>query len=434
MTAKLGLVILITFSLIAPSASLSVGSSTHDSEGRRQQPGAPPRVTCERTSVKWHLIDTPRVPYVGQTLDGYCGQACMAMLIDHCGYNASLGEILHNLGYGYSLGYNRILPPYTRVPYSGFFFVDEQFLAGLYNLTYHDYTVYGNQSGQLLWEQYWTRVKELVSNDIPVQTRVDIYSLPYWRQKLNVTDNETHGGHAIVIVGFNESNGTVCYNDPATALLGEQQNGTYVFENISTLATAVKHAQTSGVYAMYCYEKSASFVPSEHQERFEKAHRQNMGRLQGEGYLIWGTNISGLPPVYRVMLSLLFPLGMQAVKAIETDLHAGFAHRWMTVSRYSQYEPTVLSTLYEMVSTDKYNVSQYLLKNSHISPACQHDGALLLQESRLWQNLSVLVQEIAAVGSNHSLVKTMLLLTPVLKEINQVIDDILVIEKKLLNG
>ena len=262
-----------------------------------------------------NIIDNPRVPYIGQTTDWYCGQAAMTMLINYHGFNASLEEVLHNLGYGYSFACNKFIPPLERIPYGGYSFINRDFLAGLYNLSYRDYSVFGNQSSDVLWGKYWTRVKEFIANDIPVQTSVDIYSLPYWRNKLNITDNDTHGGHAIVLVGYNESNGTVCYNDPATALLNEEKNGTYVFIQRDVFAGAVRYAQGGNLYVIYVFEKKSTSPPPSHAERFVKAHNQNIQRLAGVSDIFFGLNISELPPLYRVLLSFVFPVGVQAAIA-----------------------------------------------------------------------------------------------------------------------
>ena len=386
-----------------------------------------------------HIIDNPRVPYVKQTTDFYCGEASITMLINYYGFNASIEEILHNLGCGYSLLHFRFIPGLDRIPYAGLFIyqtlpIDKPFLASLYNLSFHDYSLTGNQSEDILWERYWTKVKELIRNDIPLLTSVDACLLTYWKNKLNITDNETHGAHAIVIVGFNDLNGTVCYNDPATALFDEEKNGTYVFEKQEIFREAVRNAHDVNYYQIWAFKKDSTSPPPSHEERFEKAHERNIKRLEGDFKAYFGVNLSDLPFYYRLLLSVCYPLGINAMKALKKDFQMGIFHRMTTVSQYSKYDPYFLYFAYDMISIEKHNVSQYLLENENISPVCKHNGLLLQEESELWKNLSLLVKELNKIGRNNSLIKTLILSRSLLNEINQIIDNIIEIENTIVNS
>jgi len=383
-----------------------------------------------------HIIDNPRVPYVKQTTDIYCQEASITMLINYYGFNATIEEILHNLGCGYSLFHYRFVPV-PRTPIGGLAIYpstsfDTDFLASLYNLSFHDYSI-RNQSEEILWGRYWTKVKELIRNDIPVLTAVDACSLTYWKKffkRHNISENETHNcQHAIVIVGYNDSNGTVCYNDPAVAIFDTEENGTYIFEKKEVFREAVINAH-NGSCLIWAFKKIPGSPPS-HEERFEKAHKRNVKRLKGEFEAYFGFNLSNLPFFYRLYVFLCFRFGIDAVKTLKKDFQRGIFHRVITVTQYSKY--AFLNFSYEMIYLEKHNVSQYLLQNVNISPACKHDGLLLQNESELWKNLTLLIEELNKISRNNNLIKTLILAQPLLDEINQLIDEIIEIEDAIIN-
>ena len=179
-----------------------------------------------------HVIENPFVPYVGQGNDSYCMYASTTMQIKYFGFNITLPEILHDFGHGYLHFYSRFLPP-SRIPFGGSGLSTANFnmdlLADGYNLTFNDGSLYRNNTNITLWEEYYTKVKAYISEDIPVQTHLDPYKLTFWNDRFNFS-NETTGGHAVVIVGYNDSNNTICYNDPSAAIFNESENGTYIWE------------------------------------------------------------------------------------------------------------------------------------------------------------------------------------------------------------
>jgi hypothetical protein len=170
-----------------------------------------------------HIILDPMVPYVGQGNDSYCMYASTTMQIKYFGFNITLPEILHDFGHGYIHLYSRFLPP-TRTPFGGSGISTSNFnmnlLADGYNLTFNDNSLYRTDENISLWNQYYARLKVYISKDIPVQTHLNPYKLTFWNERFNLS-NETDGGHAVVIVGYNDSNNSICYNDPSAAIYNE---------------------------------------------------------------------------------------------------------------------------------------------------------------------------------------------------------------------
>lgn len=376
-----------------------------------------------------HIIEG--VPYVMQTTDIYCEEASITMLINYYGFNATIEEVLHNLGCGYSLLHYRFMP-IPRMASGGLALyrdlpLDLDFLASLYNLSFHDYSV-KNQPDP--WERYWTKVKMLIKSDIPVLTSVNGCLLTYWKEFYNLSGNETYNyQHAIVIVGYNDSNGTVCYNDPAVAIFDTEENATYIFEKQEVFREAVLDAH-NGSCEIWVFKKMDNSLPPSHKERFEKAHQRNIKRLKGDFDAYFGVNLSDLPFLKHLYFSVCYRLGINAAKALEKDFLR--FNRIITVNQYIKYD--FFNYSYEMIYLEKYNVSQYLLQNIDISPACEHDGLLLQKEAELWKNLTLYIQELNEIGRNNSLLKTLILSQPLLNEINQLIDEVIEIEKAIISG
>ena len=93
---------------------------------------------------------------------------------------------------------------------------------------------------------YWNKIKENVSNNNPVLTFNDPVILSSIRNSISKELNLPKSfwdilpdilwdffpclnNHMILIVGFNENNNSICYNDPATDLFGDPKCGTYAW-------------------------------------------------------------------------------------------------------------------------------------------------------------------------------------------------------------
>ena len=102
-------------------------------------------------------------------------------------------------------------------------------------------------------KKYLPKLKENISQDIPFITSVNPFDLPSIQNQYNLPElfwNAIPGGHAIVIVGFNETNQTVCYNDPAAGYFGGDSFGTYAWMTYETLKKAISrtHGDTFSIW------------------------------------------------------------------------------------------------------------------------------------------------------------------------------------------
>lgn len=389
-----------------------------------------------------HVIDDPKVPYVGQGNDSYCMYASTTMQIKYLGFDITLPEILHDLGHGYLHFYSRFLPP-SRIPFGGSGLSTQNFnmdlLADGYNLTFNDDSFSRANTNSSLWEGYYTKVKAHINEDIPVQTHLDPYRLTFWNERFNFS-NDTVGGHAVVIVGYNDTNGSICYNDPSAAIYNESENGTYIWEKNEIFKEAVESGTL--LYRIWTFEKPTSFTMPTRLNRFQTFHEYNIKRLKGDLKYIYGIDIdfSQLPLKYRVLLyfyyDVLYVSGINSTITLKQSLQKGFIHRVLTLYIYKTTEemfelPTYL--FFESVFQDVENVSRYLLEHKNLSPVIAYDGVLLQKESTLWWNLSRCVQELGVIYSDNTFVKTLLLSHDVLDEMVDIVDEIIDIQNQLID-
>ena len=383
-----------------------------------------------------YIIKDPGVPYVGQGNDSFCALASTAMQIKYLGFNISLPEILHDVGYGYLRTYINIIPGASRLPFGGAGITQMdfsmEFLAEIYNVTFRDFSLIRDPNEDSLWDSYYEKIVELINSDMPIQTGVDPYRLTYWNEHLNFS-NETTGGHAIVIVGYNETNNTICYNDPYAAAMNI--SGSYIWDDQDVFRTAVEGM--NGFYKIYVFYKQNHLDKPTRKERFEKAHEWNIQRLEGDYSYYFGFDIdfSDLPFLYRLFLSTCYDLGIHAAEKQRMHV-SGSLQRLRMLSLYKQYETMLLSPYYAYYDVFQQieNVSTYLLEQQNLSPLCLHDGMLLKQESMHWKKLVFYFKDIQEVNLNYSLVKTLVLTNPIFDEILISIDEIIDIEKEILNN
>ena len=128
--------------------------------------------------------------------------------------------------------------------------------------------------------------------------------------------------------------------------------------------------------------------------------------------------------------------GINSTKALKQSLDRGVIHRVLTVYFYKTTEetfglPTYL--FFEAVFQDVENVSNYLLEYQYLSPEFEYDGLLLQKESILWWNLSKNIQELGIIYSDNNLIKTLFISRNILDEMFDIIDDIIVIQNKLVD-
>ncbi len=366
------------------------------------------------------------VPYVGQTTSFYCGLASITMLIQYFGFNSSLYEILHNSGYGYSFLYMRYFYG-NRMPIGGlgvtsFSSSSFSFLADLYGLSYESWRAEKSLSAEEKWDEYWVRVKQNVSNNNPVETCVDRYSLPYllpYNDILGPDVEMDHGSHMVVVVGFNESNETVCLNDPGPGICDDNTEGKYVFVSKDIFKDSIKNT-TGAKYGIWSFKEKSGSEPLTRQERFETSAAQNKKRMKGRRN------------AYTDIYIPFSHFGINALKVYKKDLGVGITHRFLTLNKYYKEDINWLKYYFKMISIEKQDVSQYLLGNKNVSPSCEHDGTLLQKESNCWKNLTQIFTEFKNLSKNNNFLIFLIKSLPITIKMRQTLKEIISIEKQII--
>jgi len=367
-----------------------------------------------------HIIEG--VPYVSQETGFYCGYASITMVLKYIGVNITLSEVIHHMGVGYSFLYGHV--GLKRVPIPGHLIsqtpFDREFLAGLFNATSSCWFPLDQKgcSIELDWEDYWLRIKQNITNNVPVITSVDPYSISYYREIVKINDNETHGGHTIILVGFNNTH--VFYNDPATALLSSPADGFYANISIETLKKAVVSTLATKFFINVFKNTSSTSYPKK--EVFEKAHSRNIKRLK--------SIISGYFPGMSDLKD--WNLGINAVRLFRYDFGIGLTRRFTTIFNYGRLNKSSLNINFYRISTERYNVSQYLLENQHLSEVCQPIGLLLQNESKCWNNVRLYIQEICEISKEKNILKTLFQTLAITYKIRRELTKIITIENSII--
>ena len=340
---------------------------------------------------KVHIIEG--VPYIAQNGKYFCYYTCLAMIFNYMRLNTSLDEMLFYGGVGYTHSYNTE----KRLPHEE--------IWGDFDLIFYLFGVseinWWQQNHDLpedvLWEQYYIRLKENITKDIPIVTVVDPFSMPSLRNQFKVNDflwNKLfpQGFHVIAVIGYNETNQSICYNDPNAGFYGDSSYGNYAWINFSEFREALGK---NNVYMIDTYKKINQPLPKK--EAFEEALRKNIKNLKGNfSHGIFGINASKKmqldfsPGKNSKETRLLYKkYGKTGLNFILTD----FIHKWCSIL-YPQ-KPTIFDILsigtddpYKEIAFGKNHIANFL-ENCSIHPdLCKNQSNLLMQEAAKWNELS----------------------------------------------
>jgi len=373
-------------------------------------------VTSEEPPVS-HVVTG--VPYVGQSTNFYCSYASTTILLLFQNCTTSLSEVLYLSGIGYSTVYLRI-PGYPRSILPSIVSCQSpdtlEFLANLFGLSFELWYP-TDEPKESLWDDYWSRVTTYVADGIPVITSVDPYTLPHLKSYIPPSKEERHSGHAVVIVGFNESNNTVCFHDPATGYWGDPERGTYVYLSQDIFQDAIENT-TGTQYLLTAFLQNPTVSSFSQEERFFKAHERNINIMRGT----FGIGLNG--GQYTGMWSLRRFLG---------DLRVGVSRRATTVSQYSTHPID-----YSVISIEKTNATQYLynikdkLTNDRLNEKCSREIALLEQEVSLWNQLSECCTQLYSQSQDRVFIGTLLFTYPTTVQMKVLLRLLLLTERAIL--
>lgn len=414
----------------------------------------------------YHLIEG--VPYISTETGFDCEYASFAMLYQYLGIEYSYHDFFFLNGGAYTLatcpkltGNNQYgenhyklwpwTPPFSPYidagSYVSFWEQDIEFLSDImgldYNLTYKDEFV-GEDAA---WKEYWSRCKNYINQDIPVWTGIDGCCIPWWRGHMPLVQEFYDRGvpgviqHIIVLVGYNETNGTVCYNDMVDANIskygseytgGENETGEYLWMNLSSL----KEGTCKGCpyyWPKYCMtlvlEKNESKQPKSKSGAFELAHERGLKKLQGYNKEVYDENYSIFYKKFGIDALYKFKRELKPRNLIPRTIVWRLMNRVMPgLSLFSRVKYGLF-----LISKDKQFASEALLENTDLCSFSKHDGLLLHNESQKWLELYNLTLELEDSSNNDRFFKGMIKTTTTSVKMIKIVNEIITIQKAYLN-
>ena len=213
------------------------------------------------------------VPYVGQRTNFDCDSSSWSMIF---GYFTGMGyeQFIYESGRGFRFGY---LPDRLTVARPNAL-QDVEFLSDIYGLR----TIFWSPEPRLdesqRWDSYLEMVRACIAEKSPVLTSVDPLHMPQFEEIWNAS-REDHGGHAIVLVGFDDDEKKIHFNDPQAELLGLQEEGVYADMSYHELKDAVSNTTGPKYYVSTIVRRGDGLGTC---EREEAIRAENLRKLAGE--------------------------------------------------------------------------------------------------------------------------------------------------------
>lgn len=408
------------------------------------------------------------VPYVSQETSFYCIYACPTMSIKYFLTDTTLQEVLFNSGNGYSLIYSH--RSYKNQPMGGIASArwnqDRCFLKDLYGLSYNETWIsFDETNKEEAWNVFWIKLKENISINKPLIVSADPFLLPslikpilhhigfdeLYNVSLLMQYSPITTFHVILVVGYDETNNIIYYNDPMSAILGYPEAGIYASIPLDLFKSAILKG------SVYSTIHFGSFSPSQNKslnknEIFIKAHARNIDKMKGN------------PDVYDDYLDSLSSgkYGINAVSALYENV-TGLNNQLITILKYAGTNSMYVTPLYfkfawivdklypelfdmadykalynyyYQLSVEKHNISQYLRNvsdtydNQDISNICLYESNLFQEESENWERLGDYYSFFMKHGMTISLMEALV----VINKMKVIIEDIIRIQQDIING
>jgi len=441
MTKRKFVTISIILILVIATASLVIKELTF--KNKNVIPITPQEITATPGIPKSHLIRD--VPYVSQETDFFCFYASCTMIFQYLERGSTLHEVLYYSGVGYSHVHQNSQPIVGGGYQTAQLDNDMDFLSTIYGLSFDSWIPDSDSlSDDECWQEYWVKVKENISHDLPVLTGVDPFILPSIRQQFDVPENIWDkfypGAHTIVVVGYNETNRTVCYNDPAAEYYGNANYGIYAWMSLIDFREAIDRHPIAK-YLIYVFHNVSD--PLSDEDAFELAHKRNIERLKG--------NSSAYDSRLGNRDDLEF--GICASKALKDDFARGIKHRIRTsflyryigMQSHRQNRQNIINSFlwkipysflisfnpreneYGRISLEKQYTAEYL-KTLESSQESSHEATLFEQEAKQWYKLSSNYNLFLKRGFFISLPRMIL----VIKTMRNILDDIISTEENII--
>ena len=350
----------------------------------------------------------------------------------------------------------------NRLPFCGWITSQEcviyEFLSDLYGVTFSFWKAPKNSNFNDIWEEYCLLIKQNISEGLPVAAVVEESTLVIDNLGLKflseISKNLPKGfGHFILLLGYNETNQTVCYNDPAYGIINKPELGTYRWVNLTTFKTSSSKVS----YQLYVkiFSKNSE-EPLSKQEAFNLSHKRNIEKLKGN-FSVYFDEYSGIYEKDN------YSLGINALERLKGDLkdgiinqiksayiyklnnNFGFFYRFMDRIYKHTYKifpyninKIILDSndVFENIAIEKNYTANYLkeiqnnLTDENLINLCKYESSLFKYESENWSKIENYYNEFRKKGVFMPLPQALTLLN----NIAEAIENIILIEEAIIRG
>ena len=381
-----------------------------------------------------HVIEN--VSYISQTEGYFCYYASVAMILNKMGLNTSLEEIIFLDGIGYTHLYIESEKIIESSHYNSLDFVFDLFGV-------EENWWYPNRSfsDEQQWNIYYSHLKANISNNKPVITRVDPFSIGSLRDQFiipeflwNVLFPPSH--HLVVIVGYNESNQSICYNDPNAGYYGLDIYGEYAWIGLSDFKKAVRLGAWSD-YLLTTYTQTSLQYSKE--ERFEKAFKLNIKKL--EGIYPIGQHSYGINASKELKKDFTDERRTKTIEIYKTRDDGGFNYLFYeTMQKLLKFIFPNNPNIFDIIMVGQKNpfnttskiikqIADFLEKNNYYQNLSLNQSFLLKQESILWYDLSEYFKVFMRKGLHISNLNA----ESLIEKMAIIVDKIINVEQEIIN-
>ncbi len=227
---RIGIIIILVFILSVGTPDVSSTSEVRNVSER----------SFEGCSVAGTVTD---VPYVWQEINGFCHWAAYSMILQYAGVPVNLYSLSAATGIGFSASYLRYDTNMLFIP--GPFYrqmVSTMVINEIYGLNItmsldrtstDDGSIFADEldimdvefSEITGFDEAFDLLKKTIDSGYPLEIWTDPYYLPVWDydiiRDMGIRYEDTTSGHAVVVVGYNETAGIVHVLDPGVGAFGE---------------------------------------------------------------------------------------------------------------------------------------------------------------------------------------------------------------------
>lgn len=405
------------------------------------------------------------VPYIGQDTRFYCTHACHTMMLNYYGFNFTKYEELYLMGGGFSMLYR---PERFGIPYTGYGCSarpsNYEAIGEFLGLAFDPFFINLTLSEDIIWDTLWNSIKQNISQDRPIMVWVDEIILYLDAQNISISQEfwtffPISAEHAVTIVGYNESNNTICIHDPVYSIFDDENKGTYLWIDIPSFELSFHKFTKSfpyfpSTYRVKSYKKPENVSYSK-EEIIEKVFQRNIKRLQGHHQ--YYASDTDFPDSFEQTKDQAY--GINATKELKKIFGKDLQTQIETIIQYKinnklgiknqllttiekifiQYYQKDISfaleltipgyrNIFKNIAEEKNTVSQVLNNFSHYSEIYEQCSILLKQESENWSKLAEYNKILMDAGIFITIPKAL----QILNEMDHIMDKIISIEEEII--